>query len=638
MDLQPLLSGAVLALLLTFYLLVRRRPALMLTKGKKAPVPGKEELSAIFSTLLGKNECNRVIVIDGEFQSFQLPPSQQAGFIRNTYNDTTEAHEAGPYGFLREVGVLVFERDSSKRSASQYNNNTDDVGSFKLSSAISRHLPVMYQRASCRFTDPETLSPDFCGVTDATRLKMQEAHDSLKIKLPYLRRDRVDALLADPRGADAQKLARGVWKEIVAKRDLWQVMFPKGSDDIRNKLEQIASAPVPAEPAPIAERTVQHILRCAQPVDRAIFDFSRQSNIVPLSWYPKARREAVLRCYDLYRRDAQRRTPGILLGNDASGDDTPVIAFLASLAQALSDQHTAVLVKGTGDLPVLANTCAYYGVPFDLTSVLPRVVDIGHNDAYQFWRATMFDGKLAPNAAQALMLFSACQENPPASPVSAPAAANNSSSGRGIANGSSPQFKLACLLANPAVSSLAPEILALEAAIADSAERVINPSNSAVAQSLRRGTPLSLSSTYGGGIFEPSRAHNPLVDCYFTVVVAALQHAAAVEIRITAARAAVDTALRHKLGGVDRAMGALSAAAISNADAFAEDISSLVADASRAVEELKAAAKAALEMHDATAVFRHAYHPGSGAPAGWDVSRLKAAGAVPPCRNCSPKS
>ena len=158
-----------------------------------------------------------------------------------------------------------------------------------------------------------------------------------------------------------------------------------------------AAAADPSAPAKLPDATVRELLTLAAPLDGALFGMKRKLTIIPRGSFHPSSWPAFDGAYAAYESDARRRSAGVLLPDGAA-----VRAFLAALLGALADPATAIVVKGAGDLPVLANTCAHHGLAWDPASVAPRVVDIGTDATYHFWRAVMYDGQLGPNASAAL--------------------------------------------------------------------------------------------------------------------------------------------------------------------------------------------------------------------------------------------
>lgn len=453
--------------------------------------------------------------------------------------------------------------------------------------------------------------------------------------------------------------------------------------------EAPAEAATPAEvdpnaPALLSDAAVRAILEAAAPIDGALFRMSREATVIPRSSFLPAARAIFDDNYRLYDSDAVRCSPGLLLASEPE-----VATFLRSLTSALDEPGTAILVKGDGDLPVLANSCAHYGISWDYKSVLPRVVDVGSDSAFRFWRGVMGNGQLGANAYAALKLcrdvtaaaaaaaaaVSPVVEAPAPAPVpaatltptptpDAAAAGNGGAKPRAFVPREE-KAHLACCSANPRVAAIAPEVLALEAALTAAAATVANPqlpapagaSASDVTEPTSAPAVVPLTA-YSGGLFEPQRPHNPLTDSYLTVVVAAVQDAAREEITQVAARETGRNA-SYKLKAVEDRLAALKAllapppppaqqteaseggeAAAASAPAAPAPqllpppldprVASALYSLESAATELRKATNAAAAAREAAEVFVgwNSDKPDA-RPAGWQRDRLAACGAIP---------
>lgn len=155
---------------------------------------------------------SRVVALDGEFQSFELRPEQQVSSSGlplhwNDFHRPPASGTAGPFSFMKEVGVIVYSQES-------------ETPSFKLDAAITRHLPLLYNYTApaAPYDEPEAIQAVFCAITKETRDAMEKNFKALSLKLPNLGRSALPKLLAANQGEDAQRQARRVHAEITEKR------------------------------------------------------------------------------------------------------------------------------------------------------------------------------------------------------------------------------------------------------------------------------------------------------------------------------------------------------------------------------------------------------------------------------------
>ena len=147
----------------------------MAAAAPQAPPAAAAPLAALLGSYLG-GACRRVVVLDGEFQSFELAPQHQGPFIWNDFHGPAKPGGPGPFSFMREIGVLTFAAVEGAGAA---------PSSFALQSAVTRHLPLLfdYRQPAAPFDNPEAFNQTFASVSEETRKALGAAFDGINLQV-----------------------------------------------------------------------------------------------------------------------------------------------------------------------------------------------------------------------------------------------------------------------------------------------------------------------------------------------------------------------------------------------------------------------------------------------------------------------
>lgn len=150
-------------------------PSLVMAAAPQAPPAAATPLAALLGSYLG-GACRRVVVLDGEFQSFELAPEHQGAFIWNDFHGPAKPGAPGPFSFMREIGVLTFAAVEGAGAA---------PSSFALQSAVTRHLPLLfdYRQPAAPFDNPEAFNQTFACVSEETRKVLGAAFDGINLQV-----------------------------------------------------------------------------------------------------------------------------------------------------------------------------------------------------------------------------------------------------------------------------------------------------------------------------------------------------------------------------------------------------------------------------------------------------------------------